>query len=72
MCYYFITKGGVFMSKGKLIAIAVLAIFIIGSCFGCFDDGGSDYYVDYNHNGKADKGEHAYHENKDGEIDFWY
>ena len=55
-----------------LIAFGLIVIAIVFFFQSCSESDGFDYYLDYNHNGKADKGEYAYHENKDGEIDFWY
>ena len=65
-------KGGITVfakTAGKLIvAIVVLnVLFLIVN-----GDGSYNTFVDYNQNGRADKGEYAYHVNGDGEIDFWY
>lgn len=51
-------------SKGIWIFIVAVIIFVL--CAMGSSDTTTDYYIDYNKNGKMDKGEYVYSEDEDG------
>lgn len=56
-----------------IVAIIVaLGIFLVLGVSSCSLGGGTSYYLDYNHNGQMDEGEHVYDEYEDGSGGFDY
>ena len=56
----------------SLVLIIIAIVLFFKSCDFSGSKNSYDTYLDYNGNGKADKGEYAYHVNGNGDIDFWY